>query len=194
VALLESQRRQLHRLPIVDGSFGKSDRFALHGIPQALSPDLTAAQRRQWHFIPIADATIDVGDRYTLHGISQPLDTTGPLIDILEVSWSIDPTWDALLLPQSNDGFIGVGLQSIGFAFLGSAVSATVSVGIGAHSLSFTDQARSMGITGVPRYLSFTESSANNRTTIIGASKGVVFSSLGRSVSIQGANRIIDIS
>lgn len=124
MALLESQRRQLHRLPIADATVDKSDRFALHAIPEPLSaPLLTAAQRRQWHRIPIGDSSVSTGDRWTLHGITQPLAVGGPIIDLFEVSWKIDPSWTGLLLPQTVDGSL---VPEIG----GYSVSFTGNVGL----------------------------------------------------------------
>ena len=119
MALLESQRRQLHRLAIADGAFGTSDRHAMHGIPEALSPGLTAAQLRQWHRIPIADSTVSTGDRWTLHGITQTIAVGGPVIDLFEVTWKLDPSWTALLLPQTVDGSIVAEIGGYSVSFTG---------------------------------------------------------------------------
>lgn len=194
MALSAAQRRQLHSLPVADASFGKSDRFALHFMPEALSVSLTSAQRRQWHFIPIADASIPIGDRYALHGITQTLESGGPIIETFTTTVFVSPTWTVTELPQSVAGGITAEVGSFVFSGLGEYESPVVSLDIGADQLSITASSRLISIQGAEYNVDLSGITSNRLLAITSASKIASVSQSTRITSINRATRTISVS
>ena len=116
-------QRQFLRLPIADGSFDKDDRFALIGLVRSLTSSLTSAQKKQLLRLPVVDASFTTSDKFAFFGLMESVGSAETLVDLFDVTWSLDPTWDAFENPQTNDGNVFIEVGEFVFAGAGNHVA-----------------------------------------------------------------------
>ena len=98
MAITRAQRFQACRLPVPDSDPDTSgDRFALAGAIQSLETATIFTKAQRWQVgnrTPIPDGDPDtVGDRYAVAGAIQSSNQLGPLVELFDLSYLIDPTW-----------------------------------------------------------------------------------------------------
>ena len=121
------QQWQFFRVPTADSSFTLADRYALTGVVQALSPDLSSVLKKQLLRYPVADTSFDASDKFALAGYAETFNTGSTTTDVFELTWTIDPTWTEVLTPAFT-GAISRSLEDFGVSLIASRLTSNIDV------------------------------------------------------------------
>lgn len=122
MALSEAQRRQIIRVGIADASITTNDRYAIAGIYLQATEWSEDLRRQIARALPVVDGSISAADRYNLAHTYLSEQAAGPIIEIFDVSWSVNPTMTGTLLPSSVSGEVVAVLLGASSDFVGTYV------------------------------------------------------------------------
>jgi len=124
----EAQRRQIIRTGTAGGGITTDDRYAIAGIYLQTTQWSEDLRRQIARALPVVDASIGEADRYNLAHTYRSEQATGPMIEIFDVTWSINPTLTGTLLPSSVDGTVVAILQGASMDIVGVYVDPPLAV------------------------------------------------------------------